>query len=151
MKLPKPYLPAPDLADVLWCRFPHVESIRPGPYPRPCIVTWVSDLPDDPETTYRVRVVYGTSQFSGLPRGSEFDIDPTEHPASYQAAGLSKPTRFNLEKTVVVNYDEMFFALAPNGLLPAGPTPRLGTLHASRVNALIAANDFVKKKGARRR
>jgi hypothetical protein len=100
---------------------------------------------------YRIRVVYGTSQFTGPPRGSEFDIDPIEHPAAYQAAGLTKPTRFSLEKAVVVNYDEMYFALAPNGSLPAGPTPRLGTLHASRMSALIDANEFVKKKGARRR
>lgn len=151
MKLPRPFLPAPELADVLWCRFPHVEAIKPGPYPRPCIVTWVSDPPDDPARPYRVRVVYGTSRFTGRPRGSEFDIDPVAHPAAYQAAGLTKPTRFNLEKSVVVNYDDMYFALAPNGPLPAGPTPRLGTLHASRMSALQEANKFMQKKGARRR
>lgn len=100
---------------------------------------------------YRVRVVYGTSQFRGQPRGAEFDIHPVEHPTAYHLAGLTKPTRFSLEKMVVVNYDDMYFAPAPNGALPAGPTPRLGTLHASRMNALLAANAFVQKKGGRGR
>lgn len=48
--------------------------------------------------------MYGTSKFTGRPRGSEFDIDPIKHPAAYQAAALTKPTRFDLEKGVVVNY-----------------------------------------------
>ena len=136
---------------MLWCRFQHIESIKPRSYPRPCIVTWVSDPPADSATPYRIRIVYGTSKFTGRPRRSEFDIDPIKHPAAYEAAGLTKPTRFDLEKVVVVNYNEMYFALAPNGSLPVGPTPRLGTLHASRMSVLIDANEFAKTKGGHRR
>lgn len=97
-------------------------------------------------------MIYGTSSFKGAPRPTEFDIDPLVHAAAYRQAGLSEPTRFNLLKTVVVNYDDMFFALAPNGKgLSLGPTPRLGTLHPSRYRALQDANAAVLEKGARRR
>ena len=151
MKGPAPFSPPPELGDILWCRFPEVEGIRPGPKPRPCIVVWVSDVPP-PGNPFRIRVVYGTSSFRGAPRPTEFDIDPLVHAAAYRQAGLSEPTRFNLLKTVVVNYDDMFFTLAPNGKgLPHGPTPRLGTLHPSRYRALQDANAAVLEKGARRR
>ncbi len=151
MKGPVPFTQPPELGDVLWCRFPEVEGIRPGPKPRPCIVVWVSDVPAA-GAPFRLRVVYGTSSFKGLPRSTEFDIDPAQHPAAYRQAGLSERTRFNLLKAVVVNYDDMFFALAPNGKgRPAGPTPRLGSLHPSRYRALQDANAAVQEKGRRRR
>lgn len=151
MKEVAPFLPPPELGDVLWCRFPEVEGIHPGPKPRPCIVTWISDDPG-PGRPYRIRVTYGTSSFKALPRPTEFDIDPVAHPAAYRQAGLSEPTRFNLLKTVVINYDDLFFALAPNGKgLPPGPTPRLGVLHPSRYRALHDCNTAVIEKGSRRR
>jgi len=96
-------------------------------------------------------VVYGTSSFSGAPRSTEFDIDPVVHAAAYVQAGLSKPTRFNLLKAVVVNYDDMYFGLAPNGNRSPETTPKLGTLHASRYRALREAHSVVVEMGQRRR
>ncbi len=97
-------------------------------------------------------MVYGTSSFRGLPGRTEFDIDPAAHPVAYLQAGLSEPTRFNLLKTVVVNYDQMYFALAPNGKgRPPGPTPRMGVLHPSRYRALQEAHAAVVEKGVGRR
>jgi hypothetical protein len=74
-----------------------------------------------------------------------------EHPAAYLQAGLSKATRFDLAKAVVVNYDETYFSLAPNGNRAAGPTPRLGVLHPSRYRALQEADSAVAAKGLRSR
>lgn len=148
MKRPVPFHPAPEPGDILWCRFPEVEGIRPGPKPRPCIASWISDAPEAGQP-FRVRVLYGTSSFRGPPRSTEFDISPDEHPAAYLQAGLSKATRFDLVKAVVVNYDDMYFSLAPNGNRAPGPTPRLGGLHPSRYRALLEAHRAVGTKGSR--
>lgn len=150
MKGPAPFYPGPEPGDILWCRFPEVEGIRPGPKPRPCIASWISDAPEAGQP-FRVRVIYGTSSFRGPPRPTEFDIDPVEHPAAYLHAGLSKATRFDLAKAVVVNYDDMYFSLAPNGNRVPGPTPRLGVLHPSRYRALQEADRAVATRGLRSR
>ena len=148
MRRPAPFYPPPEPGDILWCRFPKVEGIRPGPKPRPCIVSWVSDAPEAGQP-YRVLVIYGTSSFRSPPRPTELDLDPDQHRAAYQQAGLSQATRFDLGKAVVVNYDEMYFALAPNGNQAPGPTPRLGVLHPSRYRALQDADRAVAAKGLR--
>jgi hypothetical protein len=138
------------VGDILWCRFPEVENIRPAAKPRPCLVTWVSDAPAD-NSAYRIRVVYGTSRLRGTPRATEFDIDPVANPAAGRQAGLSWPTRFNFAKAVVVNYDEMFFAPAPAGPnQPPGNSPRLGTLPPSCFAAARQAHDEVAARGKRR-
>jgi hypothetical protein len=148
---PTPFRPAPGLGDILWCRFPEVEGIKPAVKPRPCLVIWVSDPPED-DAPYRVRVVYGTSRLRGFPRETEFDIDPASNPEAGKLAGLSWPTRFDFAKAVVINYDEMFFAAAPNGPnLPPGPTPKLGTLHPSLFRAARGAHDAMVSRGKKRR
>lgn len=141
---PKPFLPSPEPGDVLWCRFPEIEGVKPGPKPRPCVVLWVSDPPPDADTPYRVRVVYGTTKIKGNTLPHEADIDPVSNPAAYKAAGLSYPTRFNFKKVVVLNYDEMFFERAPCGEKVAPlPSPRMGTLHPSMMRAFFAAYSAV--------
>ena len=138
--LPKPLLPPPEPGDVLWCRFPEIEGIKPGAKPRPCIVLWVSDPPSAPDIPYRVRVVYGTTKIRGKALPHEADIDPVSNPSAYQASGLAYPTRFNFKKLVVVNYDDMFFERAPRGGKVAPlPSPRMGTLHPSMMRAFSAA------------
>lgn len=148
---PKPLRPAPDVGDILWCRFPEIESIKPAVKPRPCLVTWVSD-PSGDDSSYRIRVVYGTSRLRGAAREWEFDIDPIANPVAAKQAGLSWPTRFDFSKAVVVNYDDMYFAPAPGGpRLPAATSPRLGTLHPSCFAAARRAHEAVAARGKRRR
>lgn len=148
---PRPFLPPPEPGEVLWCRFPEVEGIKPGPKPRPCIVLWVSDPPTPGEVAaYRIRVVYGTTKIRGRALPHEADIDPNSNPAAFKAAGLSYPTRFNFKKAVVLNYDDMFFERAPQGEgIAPRPSPKIGILHPSLMRAFAAANAAVQQGGAK--
>jgi hypothetical protein len=147
---PRPLRPAPEVGDIVWCRFPEVESIQPGHKPRPCLITWVSEAPAD-NSAYRIRVVYGTSRLRGAPRETEFDIDPASNSAAVRQAGLSWPTRFSFAKAVVLNYDEMYFAPAPAGPnQPPRNSPKLGTLPPSYFAAARRAHDAVTARGKRR-
>ncbi len=144
---PRPFLPPPEPGDVLWCRFPEIEGIKPGPKPRPCVAIWVSDPPPDSDTPYRVRVVYGTTKIKGKALPHEADIDQVSNPVAYKAAGLSYSTRFNFKKVVVLNYDEMYFDRAPRGenIAPL-PSPRMGSLHPSMMRAFSAAYSVVRDR-----
>jgi hypothetical protein len=125
--------PAPEPGEIVWCRFPELESIRPGPKSRPALVLSV----DDARRPARVRVAYGTSR--GLTRISpwEFEIGPDDGEA-YTLSGLSAPTKFSLRQMVVLDYTSTWFEPAPGR--PRRATPRLGVLHPSLVRRVQAAH-----------
>lgn len=122
---PRAY-PAPAPGDIVWCRFPQREDIKPGPKPRPALVLSVMDDADP----LRVRVAYGTTQRLDRVRPTEFVIG-ADHPAAYALAGLSHPTKFCFTNVVILPYNELWFAPAPG--IPPKPDPRMGSLHASLV------------------
>jgi hypothetical protein len=124
--------PAPDPGDIVWCRFPEMESIRPGPKPRPGLVVSV----DDSMSPVRVRVAYGTTQH--LDRLGKGDFVITEQDgAAYRATGLAHPTKFQFRKLVVLDYTDLWFAPAPGR--PSKPTPKLGFLAAALMKRAAAA------------
>jgi hypothetical protein len=85
--------PAPAVGDIVWCRFPELPSLRPGPKPRPALVIGVETRSDG----VNVRVAYGTSQrVDQLPAG-EFSITRNFRPQAFLLAGLAEDTKFNLE------------------------------------------------------
>jgi hypothetical protein len=118
--------PAPEPGDIVWCRFPNMEEIRPGPKPRPALVLSV----DDERIPARVRVAYGTSRGTDEVAPWEIVVRPDDGEA-YRLAGVNCPTKFSMLKVVVLDYTSHWFGIAPG--VPAHVTPRMGVLHPSLV------------------
>jgi len=124
-------LPAP--GDIVWCLFPEVPGMEPGPKPRPALVLRVERKEDGDVLS----VVYGTSQkLQQLKRG-EFAITRDKHPSAYALAGLAYDTKFDFKAMVDLPWSERYFKVPPRS--PHGNTPKLGTLHATVLRAVEAA------------
>jgi len=122
----------PTAGEIVWCHFP--DNINPHPKPRPALILVVFD---DDAPKFSVRVAYGTSQrTTRLPRG-EFAILHNRNPVSYEAAGQSYDTKFDLRQLIDLPYTSEWFSVPPAA--PHGEKPTLGTLHPSLVRAVEAA------------
>jgi len=62
---------------------------------------------------------------------------------SFDAAGLSHPTKFDLGRTFELDYNDVWFAVAPGA--PYGQIPKLGLLHPSLVKRARAAFSAARK------
>jgi len=124
-------LPAP--GDIVWCWFPEVPGMEPGPKPRPALVMCVTRKEDGDV----ISVVYGTSQNVRQLRRGEFAITRDQHPSAFALAGLAYDTKFDFKTMVDLPWSERYFKVPPRS--PHGNTPKLGTLHATVVRAVEAA------------
>ena len=124
-------LPAP--GDIVWCLFPEVPDIAPGPKPRPALVLSVERREDGD----LVSVVYGTSQNLTRLKTGEVAITQTIHPAAYALAGLAYDTKFDFKVIVDAAWSDRYFKVPPRS--PHGNTPKLGTLHATVLHAVEVA------------
>ena len=125
---------APSPGDIVWCRFPQSKLSAPGPKPRPALVLRVGEEGGHPI----VEVAYGTSRRVDALHAGEFAITPADRVA-YEAAGLRYPTKFHLSETFELDFNPLWFAVAPGA--PWGQTPKLGVLHPSLVRRAKAAFD----------
>ena len=123
--------PAP--GDIVWCFFPEIPDLEPGPKPRPAIVLRVERREDGDA----VSVVYGTSQNVTRLKIGEVAITQAKHPAAYSLAGLAYDTKFDFKAIVDLPWSDRYFKV-PNRKLH-GNTPKLGTLHATVLHAVEAA------------
>ena len=124
-------LPAP--GDIVWCLFPEVPGMEPGPKPRPALVISVENREDGD----LVSVVYGTSQNLTRLKSGEVAITQAHHPAAYALAGLAYDTKFDVKAKVDLLWSDRYFKVPPRS--PHGNTPKLGTLHATVLRAVEAA------------
>jgi hypothetical protein len=124
-------LPAP--GDIVWCLFPEVPNIEPGPKPRPAIVLRVERREDGNQ----ISVVYGTSQNLTRLKVGEVAITKTKNLAAYALAGLAYDTKFDFKVIVDLPWSERYFKVPARS--PHGNTPKLGTLHATILRAVEAA------------
>ena len=124
-------LPAP--GDIVWCLFPEVPNIEPGPKPRPAIVLSVERFDDGDQ----VSVVYGTSQHLMRLKTGEVAITQAKNPAAYKLAGLAYDTKFDFKVIVDLPWSDRYFKVPARN--PHGNTPKLGTLHATILRAVEAA------------
>ncbi len=90
-----------------------------------------------------VTVAFGTSQKTTRRYAGEFLIEPADGPA-FRAAGLSYPTKFNLQKSVDLPYTGEWFDVAPGR--PFGHSPKLGVLHASLMRRAQAAQADARRR-----
>ncbi len=123
----------PLAGDIVWCHFPHLPGLEPGPKPRPALVLEVREI--DPGKL-RVRVAYGTSQKLTSLRAGEFVVGIADT-AAYRMAGLQSDTKFCLRDAVELDFNNAWFKPAPHR--PFGENPKLGVLHASLVHRAAAA------------
>jgi PemK-like, MazF-like toxin of type II toxin-antitoxin system len=128
------FFPLPDAGDIVWCRFPHRGFSVPGPKPRPALVVDIGHLRGEPA----VEVVYGTSRKLDRLYPGEFTITP-EDGDRFFVAGLDRPTKFDMKRSVFLPYTDEWFAVPPGA--PFGQTPKLGLLHPSLVRRTRAARD----------
>lgn len=133
--------PLPVPGDIVYCRFPEEEVGRPGPKPRPALVTALIELADG---SPGVLVAYGTSQRVDELHSGEFAIVPADG-EPYRAAGLSYPTKFDLRRRVPLPYNDLWFRVPPRPTF--GQTPKMGTLHASLMKRATAAFEALKRPG----
>ena len=131
--------PAPEPGDIVWCRFPQLEGIRPGPKARPALVLSV----DDARTPARVRVAYGTSRRTHELAPWEFSISPDDVEA-FRMAGLSQATKVSMLAVVILDYTSLWFAVAPG--LPLRITPKMGVLHPNRVRHAQQAHEEAQRQ-----
>lgn len=124
-------LPAP--GDIVWCLFPEVPDIEPGPKPRPALVMSVERREDGD----LVSVVYGTSQHLTRLKTGEVAITQAKHPAAYALAGLAYDTKFDFKVIVDLPWSDRYFKVPVRN--PHGNTPKLGTLHATVLRAVEVA------------
>ena len=125
---------APTVGDIVWCRFPELPDLQPGPKPRPALVIEVEIRSDG----VNVRVAYGTSQRVDQLRAGEFSITRNFHPQAFLLAGLAEDTKFNLGQAVELPWEDRYFDVPPRP--KHGQTPKLGTLHPSVYQAAAAAH-----------
>jgi len=123
----------PVVGDILWCRFPELPELDPGPKPRPALVVRVT-VKDDGTV---VAVVYGTSQRLSRLLSGEFAIRKAQNPTAFRLAGLSFDTKFNFKQIVELPWTDPFFKVPPKAA--HGQNPKLGTLHSSMMQAARAA------------
>ena len=125
--------PQPQAGDVVWCHFPHLPGLEPGPKPRPALVVKVFA---DFAPSYVVLVAYGTSQNVNRLRAGEFAVTNSDGMAFTQA-GLVYETKFSFNQIVELPYTSSYFK-APPGSVPH-LSPRLGMLHATLMRKASAA------------
>jgi PemK-like, MazF-like toxin of type II toxin-antitoxin system len=123
--------PAP--GDILWCMFPEVPGIEPGPKPRPALAMSVETREDGTI----VHVAYGTSQHVSRLKVGEVAITQDKHPAAYALAGLAYDTKFDFKVIVVLPWSDRYFKVPLRNR--HGNTPKIGTLHATVLRAVEAA------------
>lgn len=124
-------LPAP--GDIVWCLFPEVPNIEPGPKPRPAIVIGTESRDDGDQ----VSVVYGTSQHLTRLKTGEVAITKAKYPAAFALAGLAYDTKFDFKVIVDLPWSDRYFKVPVRNA--HGNTPKMGTLHATVLRAVEAA------------
>lgn len=135
-------LPAP--GDIVWCVFPELPDMQPGPKPRPALVIAVESRTDGGS----VHVAYGTSQNVSQLKSGQFAITQSKHQAAYALAGLAYDTKFDLKAIVELPWLSSYFKVPLRN--PHGNTPVIGTLHATVMHAVRAAHDAATTPGAKR-
>jgi mRNA-degrading endonuclease toxin of MazEF toxin-antitoxin module len=125
--------PLPSVGDIVWCQFPELPLIEPGPKPRPALVVSVDVRSDG----CNLQVAYGTSKRVTQLKSGEFAITRPQHPAAFALAGLAFDTKFDCRALVALPWTERYFKVPPRPV--HGQTPKLGTLHASVYQAAHAA------------
>ncbi len=123
----------PEPGDIVWCVFPELPDIEPGPKPRPALVVTVERYANRDQVT----VAYGTSKNLTRLKTGEFAITKANHAAAYALAGLSYDTKFDFKVVKALPWGDRYFKAPLRNR--KGNTPVIGTLHATVQRAAATA------------
>jgi hypothetical protein len=101
---------APNALDIVWCRFPESDLLKPAPKSRPGLVRRVMR---NPTGQIVVEVTYGTSNLK-LDRSIPHQLI-ISHRRDLEEAGLDRPTRFDLALTKFLPWCKEFFGELKKG------------------------------------
>jgi len=127
--------PKPEAGDIVWCHFPHLPKLDPGPKPRPALIVRVKELVGS-QRGYRVFVAYGTSQKTMALHKGEFLLR-NDQSSAFQLSGLSFDTKFSFTNSVELDFSSHWFKI-PSAAANA-QTPKIGVLHSVYAKAAYAA------------
>lgn len=115
------------IGDVVLFQFPTTEDLPEGETPkrRPCLVVETPRLAGQ----YFAKLAYGSSAYGASNRGREVFI---RQPASIATAGLNRPSRFTLNRCLVVSLAHHGFESDRHG------DPRIGLLDPALMERLHA-------------
>ncbi|MRD48516.1 hypothetical protein GHT07_14610 [Caenimonas koreensis DSM 17982] len=119
--------------DIVWCHFPQLPGLAPGPKPRPALVLEVREVVSG---RLRVLVAYGTSKKLTSLHAGEFVVGKADVGA-FRLAGLQADTKFCLQDAVELDFDDTWFK--PPAHRPFGENPKIGVLHASLMRKAASA------------
>jgi hypothetical protein len=128
---------SPASGDILWCMFPELPGIDPGPKPRPALVISVLAREDGHSVCVAHGTLYGTSQHVSKLKTGEIAITQAKHPAAYALAGLAYDTKFDFKAIIELPWSDRYFKVPLRNR--HGNTPKIGTLHATVMRAVEAA------------
>lgn len=134
-QIPAVWWPKPEAGDIVWCHFPHLPNLDPGPKPRPALVVRVREHESLPRA-YRAFVAYGTSQKTTTLHKGEFLLQK-DQTSAFQLSGLSFDTKFSFSKAVELDFSSNWFK--PSPAQENTPTPKIGVLHSVYAKAAYAA------------
>lgn len=137
------YYAAPQVGDIVQCRFPQDRIRQPGPKERPALVIEVEEfeLPDQSIEVF-VTVAYGTSVDVEHCHPGEIRINSTD-----PHAGLGLDTKFDLGCRVKLPFDMDWFAPAPGKRFGAHPKRgKLNTANSDLKRRLSSAIAELKKE-----
>jgi hypothetical protein len=127
--------PEPEAGDIVWCHFPHLPNLDPGPKPRPALIVRVKES-DWQQPGYRVFVAYGTSQKTVALRRGEFLLR-NDQSSAFKLSGLSFDTKFSFANAVELDYSNEWFKMS--AVQANVQTPKIGILHSVYAKAAYAA------------
>ena len=127
-----PWSPPLD-GDFVWCMFPELPDLQPGPKPRPALVIETIERVDG----WQAVVVPGTSQHTTALHRAEVAIYKGKNPAAFAQVGLSFDTKFDFKAMLTLPWTERYFKVPPHA--PHGQRPLIGTLHPTLMRAFAAA------------
>jgi hypothetical protein len=102
------------------------------------LVVKVGESQDGPTTW----VSYGTSKKVEQLFAGEFSISPGDG-AAFELAGLTTATKFDLSRLLELDFNDIWFTVAPGA--PFGQIPKLGILHPSLVRRAQAAYNAARR------
>lgn len=127
--------PEPEAGDIVWCHFPHLPQLDPGPKPRPALIVRVRES-DGRHLGYRVFVAYGTSRKTTALHRGEFLLR-NDQSSAFKLSGLSFDTKFSFANAVELDYSSEWFKI-PSAFANIH-TPKIGVLHSIYAKAAYAA------------
>jgi hypothetical protein len=126
--------PEPEAGDIVWCQFPHLPNLEPGPKSRPALIVRVRER--ESQQGYRVFVAYGTSQKTMALHKGEFLLR-NDQSSAFQLSGLSFDTKFSFVSSVELDFSSEWFKISSASA--NAQTPKIGILHSVYAKAAYAA------------